>query len=84
MLFSPGIVKRKIYWGSTKADNYAGVMIVGLIDSKISSHNDVTEFPQQNWVHLHVSISRLQRPMHGFSHVTARLQDHVILGSTML
>ena len=62
MLFSPGIVKRKIDWGSTKDDNCAGVMIVGLIDTKISSHHDVTEFPQQSWVHLHVSISRLQGP----------------------
>lgn len=51
-----GIVKCKIDWGSTKAV----VMIVGLTDTKISSHQDVTEFPQQNWLHLHVSISRLQ------------------------
>ena len=55
-----GIVKWKIDWGSTKADIYAVVMIVGLTDTKISSHQDVTEFPQQNWLHLHVSISRLQ------------------------
>ena len=61
MLFS-GIVKCKIDWGSTKADIYAVVMIVGLTDTKISSLQDVTEFPQQNWVHLHVSISRLQGP----------------------
>ena len=52
-----GIVKYKIDWGSTKADIYAVVMIVGLTDTKISSHQ---EFPQQNWLHLHVSISRLQ------------------------
>ena len=57
-----GIVKCKIDWGSTKADIYAVVMIVGLTDTKISSLQDVTEFPQQNWVHLHVSISRLQGP----------------------
>lgn len=55
-----GIVKCKIDWGSTKADIYAVVVIVGLTDTKISSHQDVTEFPQQNWLHLHVSISRLQ------------------------
>lgn len=33
-----GIVKCKIDWGSTKADIYAVVMIVGLTDTKISSH----------------------------------------------
>lgn len=55
-----GIVKCKIDWGSTKADIYAVVMIVGLTDTKISSHQDVTEFPQQNWLHLHVSVSRQQ------------------------
>ena len=38
-----GIVKCKIDWGSTKADIYAVVMIVGLTDTKISSHQDVTE-----------------------------------------
>lgn len=54
-----GIVKCKIDWGSTKADIYAVVMIVGLTDTKISSHQDVTE-TKQNWLHLHVSISRLQ------------------------
>jgi len=55
-----GIVKCKIDWGSTKADIYAVVMIVGLTDTKISSHQEVTEFPQQNWLHLYVSISHLQ------------------------
>ena len=55
-----GIVKCKSDWDSTKADIYAIVMIVGLTDTKISSQQDVTEFPQQNWLHLHVSISRLQ------------------------